>query len=53
MYCAGKKELVYTALKMAAREPQIAGRVFKQSDCGFLADSAPVLKAEKMIAAIF
>ena len=53
MYCAGKRELVYTALNMVARKPQIAGMDFKQSGCGFLADSAPVLKAEKMIAAIF
>jgi hypothetical protein len=52
LYCAGKRELVYTALKLVARKPRIPGRDFVKSGCGFLEESFPVLKAEKMIADI-
>jgi hypothetical protein len=52
LYCAGKRELVYTVLKMVARKPRIASRDFDQSGCGFLEDSVPVLKVEKTVADI-
>jgi len=49
LYCAGKRELVYTALKLDARKPRIAGRDFEKNCCGFLEDSVPELKAEEII----